>query len=173
MRMSKHATASVYVLAAGHNGREVALVHHPRFGKWMVPGGHVELDENPAETAIREVREETGIEIHLLPPATASLPVGVIDPAVPLPHWIVEEHIFGDRDPRPHIHVDHLYVAIPTGHVRAHEDLDVAWHTADQLATLDMFDGTRAFALTLLNELALPRPEQLGSVRTPWQRTSP
>ncbi|MGH8896994.1 MAG: NUDIX hydrolase [Egibacteraceae bacterium] len=160
--MSKHATASVYVLTSGRNGRRLALVRHPRFGKWMVPGGHVEPDENPAETAIREVREETGLEVRLLSPAAALLPTGVTDPAVPLPYWIVEEHVPGDRDPRPHIHVDHLYVAVPAGTARADEDLGVTWYTADQLAALDMFDGTRAFALTLLNELALHMPEKSG-----------
>ncbi|MGH8904070.1 MAG: NUDIX hydrolase [Egibacteraceae bacterium] len=157
--MTKHATASVYVVAAGRNGRRLALIRHPRFGRWMVPGGHVEPDENPAQTAVREVREEAGLEIQLLPPAAAPLPAEVTDPAVPLPYWIVEERIPGDRDPRPHIHVDHLYVAFLTGVIRAHEDLDVAWHTADQLATLDMFDGTRAFALTLLDDFALHPPE--------------
>lgn len=154
MRIRKHATASVFVLAESPEGRKLALVRHPRFGKWMAPGGHVEPDENPAETAIREVREEIGIEVQLLPPVATPLPTGVADPAVPLPHWIIEEHIPGDRDPRPHIHIDHLYVAVPIGAARAHEDLDVTWHTADQLLALDMFDGTRAFALTLLSSLA-------------------
>jgi 8-oxo-dGTP diphosphatase len=32
-------------------------------GSWSVPGGHLELNETPEQTAIREVREETGLEI--------------------------------------------------------------------------------------------------------------
>jgi ADP-ribose pyrophosphatase YjhB (NUDIX family) len=32
---------------------------------WDIPGGFCEVDEHPAETAIREVREETGLEIEL------------------------------------------------------------------------------------------------------------
>lgn len=32
-------------------------------GSWSVPGGHLEFNESPEETAIREVREETGLEI--------------------------------------------------------------------------------------------------------------
>jgi len=32
---------------------------------WDIPGGFCEADEHPAEAAIREVREETGLEIEL------------------------------------------------------------------------------------------------------------
>jgi ADP-ribose pyrophosphatase YjhB (NUDIX family) len=37
----------------------------PFHGYWDVPGGFCEVDEHPAATAIREVREETGLEIEL------------------------------------------------------------------------------------------------------------
>jgi 8-oxo-dGTP diphosphatase len=37
----------------------------PFLGYWDVPGGFCEIDEHPAQTAIREVREETGLEIEL------------------------------------------------------------------------------------------------------------
>ncbi|MGH1350399.1 MAG: NUDIX hydrolase [Methyloligellaceae bacterium] len=35
-------------------------------GLWSLPGGHVMEEEYPRETAIREVLEETGIEISIL-----------------------------------------------------------------------------------------------------------
>lgn len=37
----------------------------PFRGYWDIPGGFCEVDEHPAETARREVREETGLEIEL------------------------------------------------------------------------------------------------------------
>lgn len=37
----------------------------PFKGYWDIPGGFCEVDEHPAATAIRETREETGIEIEL------------------------------------------------------------------------------------------------------------
>jgi 8-oxo-dGTP diphosphatase len=37
----------------------------PFRGYWDIPGGFCEEDEHPAETAIREVCEETGLEIEL------------------------------------------------------------------------------------------------------------
>jgi 8-oxo-dGTP diphosphatase len=37
----------------------------PFWGHWDIPGGFCEVDEHPAETALREVREETGLEVEL------------------------------------------------------------------------------------------------------------
>lgn len=40
---------------------KVLLVNHPRYGKWLSPGGHIELDEDPDEALFREIAEETGL----------------------------------------------------------------------------------------------------------------
>ena len=37
--------------------------HHDGKDIWMVPGGGIEDGENAAEAAIREVEEETGLQI--------------------------------------------------------------------------------------------------------------
>jgi 8-oxo-dGTP diphosphatase len=37
----------------------------PHYGRWMVPGGTLEWGETLEAAAIREVREETGIEIEI------------------------------------------------------------------------------------------------------------
>lgn len=34
-------------------------------GRWSLPAGFVEYDEDPATTAVRECREETGLEVEL------------------------------------------------------------------------------------------------------------
>ena len=47
-----------------HAGR-VLLRRHDKIGRWIAPGGHVELDEDPTEAAVREVREEVGLEVAL------------------------------------------------------------------------------------------------------------
>jgi 8-oxo-dGTP diphosphatase len=47
------------------NNRQVLLVrraNEPNRGQWSIPGGTVELDETLAQAAIREVREECGVE---------------------------------------------------------------------------------------------------------------
>lgn len=44
---------------------EVALVHRPRYDDWSFPKGKAKQDEHPLRTAVREVREETGVTPRL------------------------------------------------------------------------------------------------------------
>jgi 8-oxo-dGTP diphosphatase len=41
-------------------GRRLAVVHRPRYDDWSLPKGKLEPGELLPETAVREVREETG-----------------------------------------------------------------------------------------------------------------
>jgi 8-oxo-dGTP diphosphatase len=43
----------------------VKRAHPPRIGWWCFPAGFMEWDEHPTRTAVREVREETGLEVEL------------------------------------------------------------------------------------------------------------
>lgn len=43
----------------------VLLRLHEKYGMWLPPGGHIELHETPEEAAVREVKEETGLDVKL------------------------------------------------------------------------------------------------------------
>lgn len=58
----RHFTVAVFVVDDGR----VVLMKHPRLGIWLPPGGHIEPGELPDEAALREVKEETGLDIVLL-----------------------------------------------------------------------------------------------------------
>lgn len=55
-------TVGFYIV---HDDR-VLLVNHPRYQKWLSPGGHIELDEDPEQALYREIAEETGLEVEIL-----------------------------------------------------------------------------------------------------------
>jgi ADP-ribose pyrophosphatase YjhB (NUDIX family) len=51
------------------DGASVLLVKRrfdPYEGKWAIPSGFIEYTEDVRETAVREVREETGLEIEIV-----------------------------------------------------------------------------------------------------------
>lgn len=56
------------------------LVRHASGGHWDSPKGHGEEDESPAETALREIREEASVEAEIIDGFTAEaqwiLPAG-------------------------------------------------------------------------------------------------
>jgi 8-oxo-dGTP pyrophosphatase MutT (NUDIX family)/phosphohistidine phosphatase SixA len=61
----------------GADGLEVVLIHRPKYNDWSWPKGKVEPGETLPETAVREVQEETGLDIHLgIPLPTAEYMVG-------------------------------------------------------------------------------------------------
>lgn len=57
---------SVGCVVTRNGGKEVLLGRHtygPGNGKLILPGGYVKFGELPEETAVREVLEETGIQV--------------------------------------------------------------------------------------------------------------
>ena len=43
----------------------VLLRKHDKYHKWLSVGGHIELDEDPNQAAVREVKEEVGLDVIL------------------------------------------------------------------------------------------------------------
>ncbi len=62
MKYEKSCGAAVYRF---RNGILYFLVEHMIQGHTSIPKGHVEGDETEEETAVREIREETGLEVKL------------------------------------------------------------------------------------------------------------
>ena len=50
-----------------HGNIEILLIKHVNSGHWSFPKGHVEANETEVETALREIKEETGIDVIIDP----------------------------------------------------------------------------------------------------------
>ena len=95
----------------------------PSLGKWSVPGGMIELGETVQETAVREIKEECGIEIK---------PDKVLN---------VANSIYPDEDGRIKYHYAVIYLIADyvRGEPRAGSDaVDVRWAESEELDGLDM-----------------------------------
>jgi non-canonical purine NTP pyrophosphatase (RdgB/HAM1 family) len=108
MSTQRHYTASALVFDAD---RRVLLVHHVKSGLWLPPGGHVEPGETPAEAAVREVREETGVDARIVTGPVFEHPA-VTSHAPPL---MIIEATAADPVNGPHQHIDFLYACRAAG----------------------------------------------------------
>ncbi|HUS82356.1 MAG TPA: NUDIX domain-containing protein [Dehalococcoidia bacterium] len=99
--MEKHFTVTGFVV----HGDKTLLLWHPLMQGWAPPGGHVEPNEDPQEAVLREVREETGLEVCFLP---AEQSLGIDYPReLAAPVTVLVEKSF--EPGQPHQHVDLIY----------------------------------------------------------------
>lgn len=103
----QHLTASGMVIC--HD--RILLVHHRRIGAWVPPGGHVEVDELPHETAIREIEEETGVKVEIISPPMPN--TGDPD-AIFLPEPLYVQAVLALENGTRFYHLDLAYLCRPT-----------------------------------------------------------
>src|SRR4051812_4991556 len=71
--MSKPKASSEYssggvVYRGTPRGYDIAIVNRARHTDWSLPKGHIEDGETREEAAVREVKEETGLDARILAP---------------------------------------------------------------------------------------------------------
>ena len=55
------------VMRKHHGNTEILIVKHINSGHWSFPKGHTENGENEIETALREIKEETDLDVLIDP----------------------------------------------------------------------------------------------------------
>jgi 8-oxo-dGTP pyrophosphatase MutT (NUDIX family) len=153
----KHPTASTFVFSSLDGGWRLGLILHPLFGKLMIPGGHIEPEENAQQAARREVAEETGLAVTFVPAPAVPAPGEIVATGklVNPPWWILEQPVDSDNHlAEPHFHVDHLYVAVASvPESLTHPAHPFSWHRPPELAELNMFADTRQLATMLFADI--------------------
>ena len=142
METTRHFTATIYLV----NDGATALHEHPRLGIRVPPGGHVDRDELPHEAAVREAREETGLEATLLTdyPTIASETAR----SIPRPRHLMLADVNRLGDHVGHQHIDHVYFAtVASREKQPAEDEAPAdaweWYTPAELRSAGVDDDVR------------------------------
>ena len=124
-------------------GDRVLLIRRgkpPRAGQWSLPGGAQELGETVAETAGREVLEETGLELARLELLTV---VDLIEPAAEPGRYRYHYTL-----------IDFVAEAAPGEPIAAGDAAAVAWFDRASLPGLGLWDQT----LRIIDMAARRRP---------------
>lgn len=148
--MEKHFTASVYIL-----DKECALfIFHPKFQKWLPPGGHVEPNESPADAAKREVLEETGLTIEWLRDERAWIETENAR-SFERPFACLAEDVPAKDASPSHQHLDFIYVAKPLSARPPLEIHRVKWLPFDMIlspsSTIATFPDTKEMLRAILS----------------------
>jgi 8-oxo-dGTP pyrophosphatase MutT (NUDIX family) len=137
--MTRDFTVATFVI---HQAK-VLLLWHRKLSMWLPPGGHVDPHELPDEAAVREVKEEAGLDVVLLSQPSM--------PPMPGPRQLARPEGIQLEDISPgHQHIDLIYFARPADPrairpVANHEVERVGWYGMEDLQRIPLTEEVRAW----------------------------
>jgi ADP-ribose pyrophosphatase YjhB (NUDIX family) len=144
-------TIEVYVVYQN----KVLLRKHDKYGIWLSVGGHIELDEDSNQAAVREVKEEVGLDVQLFHDGGYSL-----DKTSDYQELIPPQYMNLHRINEKHEHVCLVYFAkATTDELTLSEEEkseECAWLTKEDILSskYDLRPHVKMYALSALEKLA-------------------
>ena len=153
--MEKHFATSGFIV--NESSTKLLMVYHKKLETWLIPGGHLEPDEEPVDGVIREVLEETGVSIKVI---DASFLPGVVDSkkesAIPNPYLMLKEFIPEKGDKPAHIHIDFIFLGMADENEvikkQEAEVNEVKWFDLSEVLEMDTFESIKKIARTVLEK---------------------
>ena len=142
MEIVKEFVSTVFVV---NNGR-VLMTWNKKVNNWTPIGGHIEPNELPCDSAIREAKEESGLDVSLVSPFDKSKSSNLVQP--------VNVHLDHIRD--NHKHVNLIYFAtIKGGECYDKDDNgeELRWFTREELEKEDLIPNVKEWAIEALDQL--------------------
>ncbi len=131
----------------------ILFLKHEKYGVWLQPGGHVEDRETPDEAAIRETKEEVGLEVEIIEDFRPETLFDNDSEYLPQPLNINLHKIEED-----HWHLDFQYLVKPVNKLseKEYSDNDIKWFSKEQLEHEDIKipENARQTALNALKRIA-------------------
>ena len=150
--MLKHFTATGYIVSKVNNEYQVLLHKHKKLNIWIGIGGHVEENENPVETVLREIREETNLTVKLLKKDGKLVKTADVT-QLPTPEAIIEERIPKYKDVPAHFHIDHIYFAFCKNPKEIKMSENYGWFSYDDLRKSNLEKEVEVFGTLAIDKM--------------------
>jgi len=138
------------------NNNRVLLRMHDKFKIWLLIGGHIELDEDPVEAAIREVKEEVGLDINIV--GDASGPLHGEEGNRGYKYLIPPRYLGRHPVSETHEHIAFVYFATSDTDIilessNHHERAETRWVSMEELETMELVPNVKFYAAEALKAL--------------------
>ena len=142
MEIVREFLSTVFVVNKG----KVLMTWNKKVNNWIPIGGHIEPNELPCGSVIREAKEESGLDIELISPFDKSKTANLVQPV----------HIHLDHIKEDHKHINLIYFGIiKDGKCFKTDDegKELKWFSRKELEKENLLPSVKEWAIEALNQL--------------------
>lgn len=139
MNIIREFISTVFVVSDG----KVLMTWNNKVHNWIPIGGHIEPNELPCDSVIREAKEESGLDIELVSPSRQPESANLVQPA----------HIHLDDIGDDHKHINLIYFAVVKGGECSKVDdegKELRWFSKEELGKENLLPNVKEWATNAL-----------------------
>jgi len=142
MTIVREFLSTVFIVKDG----KVLLTWNKTIKTWVPVGGHIEPNELPCASVIREAKEESGLDIELISPYNKSKTGNLVQ----------QVHMHLDHIKDDHEHINLIYFGIVKGGEllkESDEQTPIKWFSREELEKENLLPNIKEWALKAIEEL--------------------
>lgn len=142
MAIEREFLSTVFVVNEG----KVLMTWNRKVKTWIPVGGHIEPNELPCSSVIREAKEESGLDIELVSPYDKSKTANLVQPV----------HVHLDHVKDDHKHINLIYFGIVKGGKlldESDEQTPLKWFSREEINNEYLLPNIKEWALEAISQL--------------------
>lgn len=125
---------------------KVLMTWNKKVKTWIPVGGHIEPNELPCDSVIREAKEESGLDIELISPYDKSKTGNLVQPV----------HMHLDHIKNDHEHINLIYFGTVKGGEllkESDENTPLKWFSKEELEKENLLPNIKEWAIKAIEEV--------------------